>query len=733
MENSEPQAVGLTINTCSSVLSEKGDQDKGYVNSRQYINDYMSLLSLKLHREVLYTRAMRGEERNESFLGLFVSDDDVTTILSELNGYCIDDFPEQNRLEKKILLKKQLIKNRTNNTDSQLPVEKLQQTFELAGNEAEMLLLALAIEVDHRFSKVFGYLHDDVNRKNISAFLVERIISNAGGKDWLTTALRQDSALLSFGLIQLLDDPTIPLFSRGIKLDSRIASYLLGDNRLDDSLYRLFAAPWFADCVFESDLCTESATNAAESWLSNQVPMVLRITPSSDIDVWFSIFCGQVKLGLLVVDWHQLNYFDINMAEILLRKSIREAHLSNSILHIQNIDFKDSRLLTLLYAIITPLVFLSTIRDISSSNFSHFFHMISLPTVSAENRHACWCQAIKKYQSETMLLSQEITNRFQLSARQIDSIVKQVAYGFSGSKKYFNKQLEIACRHQVGQSMQGVAQRVDTNFLFNDLILSEQTAATLEQLIERQNNSVKVLQRWGLGELFHQPAGNSVLFVGPSGTGKTMAASVIGNELCLDMYRIDLSGVVSKYIGETEKNLEKIFAAAAQSQVVLFIDEADALFGKRSEVKDAHDRYANIEVSYLLQKMESHDGIVILASNFGNNIDDAFYRRFSFVVEFSLPRPEERYLLWKKITQGEVPLSDNIDFNFLAENFDMTGGHIKNCILSAAYQAAELNKPVDMELLVRAIAQEFTKIGKPISRNLFGDFYTSIRRDVIGR
>jgi SpoVK/Ycf46/Vps4 family AAA+-type ATPase len=205
----------------------------------------------------------------------------------------------------------------------------------------------------------------------------------------------------------------------------------------------------------------------------------------------------------------------------------------------------------------------------------------------------------------------------------------------------------------------------------------------------------------------------TALFSGASGTGKTMAAEIIAGDLRLDLYRIDLSGVVSKYIGETEKNLNRIFAEAQSSNAILFFDEADALFGKRSEVKDSHDRYANIEVAYLLQRMEEYDGIVILATNLRKNMDAAFVRRMRFIIDFPFPDATDRERIWRTIFPDTVPLAEDVDFGFLARKLNVTGGNIKNISLRAAYQAAAGGEPaVHQRLLVDAAMRELDKVGK---------------------
>jgi SpoVK/Ycf46/Vps4 family AAA+-type ATPase len=224
----------------------------------------------------------------------------------------------------------------------------------------------------------------------------------------------------------------------------------------------------------------------------------------------------------------------------------------------------------------------------------------------------------------------------------------------------------------------------------------------------------QVLEQWGVGRQLAASNGVTMLFAGPPGTGKTMAAEVIASELGLDLYKIDLSTVISKYIGETEKNLERIFDEAQSSNAILFFDEADALFGKRSEVKDAHDRYANIETSYLLQRMEAYDGVTILATNLRANLDEAFTRRLQFALDFPFPEEEDRLRIWETLFPAEVPRAPDLDFELLARRFKLAGGNIRNIIVASAFLAAADDSPVTMEHLLHATRREMQKMGRLI-------------------
>jgi SpoVK/Ycf46/Vps4 family AAA+-type ATPase len=222
----------------------------------------------------------------------------------------------------------------------------------------------------------------------------------------------------------------------------------------------------------------------------------------------------------------------------------------------------------------------------------------------------------------------------------------------------------------------------------------------------------RVFEVWGFDRTLSHAKGLSVLFAGPSGTGKTMAAEVVAHALQLDLYKIDLSGIISKYIGETEKNLSRIFQEAESSNAILFFDEADAVFGKRTRIADAHDRYANIETSYLLQKLEEYEGVVILATNLRENMDDAFIRRMRFVVEFTFPDAAGRAEIWQRHFPRETPVMPDLDYTWLAKQFQVSGGSIRNIVLHAAFYAAENGGRVEMEHVINGARREFEKIGK---------------------
>jgi len=282
--------------------------------------------------------------------------------------------------------------------------------------------------------------------------------------------------------------------------------------------------------------------------------------------------------------------------------------------------------------------------------------------------------------------------------------------------------LHAACRLQSNRKLAILARKITPHYTWDDIVLPTDRLQQLREICNQVRYRAQVYDVWGFDRKLSLGKGLNVLFAGPSGTGKTMAAEIMANELGLDLYRIDLSTVVSKYIGETEKNLARIFAEAETSNAILFFDEADALFGKRSEVRDSHDRYANIEIAYLLQKMEEYDGIVILATNLSRNIDDAFVRRMHGTVEFPFPNDQDRQRIWEHIWPRETPLQTDLDLDFMARRFEVAGGNIRNIALAAAFLAADDGQCVKMDHLIRATQREYQKMGKVVMNGEFGEY-----------
>jgi SpoVK/Ycf46/Vps4 family AAA+-type ATPase len=341
---------------------------------------------------------------------------------------------------------------------------------------------------------------------------------------------------------------------------------------------------------------------------------------------------------------------------------------------------------------------------------------VTKPTPTEQE--ALWKKALANLASDEV---GKLAAQFSLNAGEIGRIAHNVLSIWNDQETEqtsLGKRLWQACLSATRPQLDQLAQRIDVKATWDDIVLPAEELSTMKQIAAQVGERSRVYNQWGFSDRMNRGLGISALFAGESGTGKTMAAEVIANELMLNLYRIDLSSVVSKYIGETEKNLRKLFDAAEDSGAILFFDEADALFGKRSEVKDSHDRYANIEINYLLQRMESDRGLAILTTHMNSALDKAFLRRLRFVVTFPFPNIEQRKQIWLKVFPPQTPLDDHMDYDRLAK-LNLTGGSIHNVALNAAFLAARDAAKVSMSMVLNAARTEFKKLEQPIKESDF--------------
>jgi AAA+ superfamily predicted ATPase len=346
-------------------------------------------------------------------------------------------------------------------------------------------------------------------------------------------------------------------------------------------------------------------------------------------------------------------------------------------------------------------------------------HSFEAPKASASEQIDLWRRALGAAAPALDNPVQQLASQFNLSAAEIETVVAEatperspVAAGGNSSGNSLATRLWEACRKQSRPRLEGLAQRIEAAAAWDDLVLPEKQKQLLRQAAIHVRRRNQVYGDWGFAA-DARGLGVSVLFAGPSGVGKTMAAEVLANELRLDLYRIDLSQVISKFIGETEKNLRRVFDAADDGGAILLFDEADALFGKRSEVKDSHDRYANIEVSYLLQRMEAYRGLAILTTNRKDALDTAFLRRIRFLVDFPFPEAPQRAEIWLRVFPRQTP-TEGLRVDRLAR-LSAAGGNIRNIAMGAAFLAADAGEPVRMSHLLAAARTEFAKIERPLT------------------
>jgi hypothetical protein len=401
--------------------------------------------------------------------------------------------------------------------------------------------------------------------------------------------------------------------------------------------------------------------------------------------------------------------------EALARQWCREARLAHAGLCVQVVDGAEARLLLALLARIDVPVLVEADEAAAPDGFAAV--RIAVPTPSAAERRKMWADSIGAPVAARMNGALDaVADQFSLDTPTIRAA--GAALGLLDAEDAGGETLGRAAwrigRAHARRSMEQLARRIEPKADWDSLVLPEAQTGTLRQIASHVRQRVTVHERWGFAGKYSRGLGLTALFAGASGTGKTMAAEVLAHTLDLDLFQIDLAGLVSKYIGETEKNLKRVFDAAEDSGAILLFDEADALFGKRSEVKDSHDRYANLEVSYLLQRMEAYRGLAILTTNMRHAIDPAFLRRIRFVVEFPFPDVAERARIWQGVFPAGTP-TEALDTSRLAR-LGIAGGIIRNIAMHAAFLAADAAEPVRMAHLLAAARTEYAKLEKPLGR-----------------
>ena len=354
-----------------------------------------------------------------------------------------------------------------------------------------------------------------------------------------------------------------------------------------------------------------------------------------------------------------------------------------------------------------------------------------LPAATSEERAIAWRSALAQGGLPLEAATAELSERFNLPCSRVRAAAQSAIRRYRGAEAEDGVAplLWRVARQHSNQSLGQLAGHVRKSCTWEDLVLPETTLEAVREFASAIAQRDRVYRSWRMAERVGHGRGIIALFSGSSGTGKTLTASVIANSLELDLYRVDLSAVVSKYIGETEKNLDRVFRAARRSNAIILLDEGEVLMSQRTRVTDAHDKYANLEVAYLLQKMEEHEGVMILASNLPKNIDPAFARRMQYVVEFPRPNVALRERLWRGMFPATVPLDPEIDFRFLAEQFDTSGGEIQTIALDAAFLASADGGMITMECLVKAMARHQLRQGSPAAVSRFKQYHALARRE----
>jgi AAA+ superfamily predicted ATPase len=619
---------------------------------------------------------------------------------------------------------------------------KLTEELGLTAFDAALIAVAIAPELDLRYERIYAILQDDVTRRRPSLDLALNLLcSSAAEKVERRRHVVSDAPLVRSGVMELAGDqtrPDAPLLALELALAGPVCGFVLGAPGPDPRLAPLLLPPPSADAFATLPAPARARlARAVRRATASATPLRLyfRGAFGTGRHAAARLLARAAKTSLLALDLSRSDV-DEHVVDRLLRHALLEARLRGWLVYLSGADAVPARwgeaaAGRLLDAVARHpgIVVLSgtaewwapdgDLRDVATVDFG---------AAPFRRRRAVWRRALAAAGVEIdPALEASLAERFELTPLQIASAVR-VAANTEGRDP--SRALFAAARAQAGRQLGEQARRVEPVFGFDDLVLPSDSKRQLLEICERVEHRRLVHEEWGFGARLPLGSGVNVLFSGPSGTGKTMAAQVVAGALGLDLYRIDLSCVVSKYIGETEKNLGRIFDQAEASNAILFFDEADALFGKRSEVKDAHDRYANIEIGYLLQKMEEYRGVTILATNLRQNMDEAFVRRLAFHVHFALPDERDRIRIWRGVLPQELPVADDVDVEFLGRRFKVSGGNIHNAALAGAFLAAGEGGPVAMRHLVLGMRREFQKMGKACVEADFEPYFQLLDGDV---
>lgn len=580
-----------------------------------------------------------------------------------------------------------------------------------------------APELDPRYGRLFAYLHDDVTRRAASPRLCGQLLAGDGVSEADVLGCFGPSARLpQAGAIRLVvGDGTGALADRAVKVADRLAAFLLGagagfgEPPPTQSTLRRYDAP-------EAAPGREQAIAEVTTLLAAETKMPLVVCGPDAA----AVLSMASQRSLLIADVRDLDKPDA-VADAALA-----AALEGRLLCFDGLGGLEpgerARVVRAMGEHHARVLLVSASRREALALSEQTVLLVDVPMPAFAERELAWQRFTGADDPR------DVAAKFRLSIEQVRDAaeVARIVAGARGATTPEPPDLDAGARHASSTRLGELAQRLPPGFRWGDLVLPDRQLELLQGISAYLRHRDRVLSDWGYERTVARTQGLKVLFAGESGTGKTMAAQVLAAELGLEIFRVDLATVVSKYIGETEKNLERIFSAADGSNAILFFDEADALFGKRSEVSDSHDRYANIEVAYLLQRMEAYPGAVILATNFKLNIDDAFLRRLDFVIDFPFPDVEDRKRIWRILLPAEAPVADDVDLDFLATQFKLSGGGIRNCSLSAAFQAADDGGKIEMRHFVRAVAVEYGKLGRLTLEADFDRFHEFIRAPAPG-
>lgn len=733
-----------------------------YTASAEHLRDELARVAGLLRAHLLRFRLSRPEMDRERFWHL--TDPYLDALARDESLSPLDAFapPDDVRalldwsVERRVDIAKRIAATRS----VDLRLMRLAREFSLRAEELDVLLAALLPAMHSAYRHLLGVLQHDPARSQATAGLIIEMLS-ASPRDHaqLHARLSPTGRLASERLIALSGTDDEPLVTRNVVVDERVVTFLLGADIPDPRITNLVRE--FDEPVEPKSLPLAQEVLARLEMLPNLrvaepelIPRLrLRFSgPDADLAIRaFACVAAGLRRRLLVVDMDKA-LGSVSSWPLLVDLALREARLAGSIPiftglarllenqeHAQRVEYFLQRLAMFAHPAAVETAAAAP-EPLSRGEWIPFH----LPAPGVPLRECLWKQLLASAPhgvADPAALAAALARSFQFTASQIRD-GWQAAHGLARHRNVFistveEQDLYQACRQQSAQRLVSFAQRIEPRpklTLEKDIVLPPASKRLLGELRSRIRHHASIHSRMGLGEHMRLGRGVIALFVGGSGTGKTMAAEVLASDQQLDLYRIDLASLVSKWVGETEKNLARIFADAERANCMLFFDEADAICGRRGQIKDAQDRWAGLEVNYLLQRIEEYSGVVILATNLRQNMDDAFQRRIHVIVEFPVPDAESRRAIWERL----LPAADSCgvsseEIREIAQRFELTGGNIRNVVLDACYRAAESGNPrvITSRHLVASTARELQKLARPVTRGEFGHFYDWAMQDVV--
>lgn len=703
------------------------NSNKPYENNWEFIGDLCKLVDIKIYYyyKFFYDLDITADNKNR-FKGLVINRDEFESLLNDFNNLPID----MSHAEKDVQLAQSFIASRKEACIKKgifLSLTYLSHNFDLTIFEEFCILLSAVPNINRKYEKIFGFLQDDISMKYPTLDLATKLFflgdyHNNTVAAWLIA----ENTILKY-IFEEVPSNNYSKLTQPLKLKKRILKFLFDPISLfsvDSDLMELFVAKEKVNTLYSNMDKYKQLVNLYSNDTKSESNNLI-------VNIYGKKGSGK-KLALkkLAYEYDEklvLINFDLLKEDKDINNIVLEMILNNALLCIYNYEENElgKKLVTTMLKYTDILFIVSAEKKLIVKRTDYNIVYIEFEIPNDINRGKIWRELSQNFKLSSDINLDEIANKFTFSTGQIINALKDAnnQRKLYGNDKITKDMIYKGCFSQGTSNLERNASRINPIYKWNDLIIPREQKTILESACGHIKYKHIVYEKWGFNKKLSYGRGLSMLFAGPPGTGKTMAAQVIANELSLELYKIDLSQIVSKYIGETEKNLAIIFDEAKESNSILFFDETDALLGKRSEVKDAHDKYANLETSFLLQKMEEYEGITIMTTNYLENIDEAFIRRITYITHFPFPDKYLREKIWKNIFPEDTPLDNNMDYEYLAHKFELSGGSIKNIAVTSAFEAVQNNEIISMKYLLRGIKRELAKQGKILLKEDFGEYY----------